>query len=291
MIAENLFDKIGFTDEMINEYEKYKNLINDKFEVLAKDTVMNNLNMLESCQKARAIMPAIHEYTIDLMFILECTGYLLIKYRQNNIPDDMFYNAMLDIYCKSLECIAVKKVFGIFVADWFGGFFKLSRLAFGRLQYEIATHNRDDMVVGSRKIQRGDLVLRCHISSLGPLLHNDCIDSYKMAYKYFKNQLKDDVLVVRCDSWLLMPDYMDLFKTASPNIYAFAKDYKIFEVDYTENFNIGWRIFGVDVDAKNTDNLPQNTKLQRGFIEYIKNGGRFGNGKGMLFFDGENLCD
>ena len=69
------------------------------------------------------------------------------------------------------------------------------------------------------------------------------------------------------------------------------KDYKIFEVGFTEQFNIGWRIFGVDVDGRNTENLPQNTKLQKGFVEYINKGGKFGSGKGMLFFDGENLCD
>ena len=43
MLAENLFEKIGFTDEMSKEYEKYKNLINDKFEVMAEETVLNYL--------------------------------------------------------------------------------------------------------------------------------------------------------------------------------------------------------------------------------------------------------
>lgn len=291
MIAENLFDKIGFTDVMIKEYEKHKNLIDDKFEVLAKETVFNNISMLESCLKARSIVPSVSKYTIDLMFILECTGYLLIKYRENNIPDDMFYNSMLDIYCKTQECIKVKNVFGIFVAEWFDGFFKLKRFAFGRLQYDITRHNKEDLVIGNRIIQNGDLVLWCHISSLGPLLHEQCIESYKMAYGYFRNELKDGILIIQCDSWFLMPDYMDILKGSSPNIYKFAKDYKIFGVNYSDEFKIGWRIFGVDVDGRNTENLPQNTRLQRGFIDHINSGGKFGSGKGVLFFDGFNISE
>ena len=73
--------------------------------------------------------------------------------------------------------------------------------------------------------------------------------------------------------------------------YFNSKDYTIFEVGYTEQFNIGWRIFGVDVNGKNTEILPQNTKLQKGFIDHINNGGKFGSGKGMLFFDGLSICD
>ena len=291
MLAENLFEKIGFSDEMLKEYEKYKNLINDKFEVLAEETVTNNINMLDSCKKAREIEPQICEYTVDLMFIIECTGYLLLKYRENNIPDDMFYDAMRDIYSKMQECIKFKKVFGIFVADWFDRFFKLKRFTFGRLQYDITTHKKDAIKIGDRRIEEGDLVLYCHIPSMGPLLHEQCIDSYKKAYEYFKGNLRDSILTVRCDSWLLLPDYMDMFKECSPNIYKFAKDYEILGVDYSENFNIGWRIFNVDVDGRNTENLPQNTKLQKGFIEHINSGGKFGKGKGVLFFDGLNVCE
>ena len=84
MLAENLFDKIGFTNEMVDEYKKYKSIIKDKFEVLAAETVINDISMLESCKKAREMVPEMCEYTVDLMFIIECTGYLLEKYRKNS---------------------------------------------------------------------------------------------------------------------------------------------------------------------------------------------------------------
>lgn len=289
MLAENLFERIGFTDEEICEYKKYKSLIKDKFEALAEETVINNINMLDSCKKAREFLPEICDYTVDLMFILECTGYLLQKYRENNIPDEMFYDCMIDIACKMRECDKFKNVFGIFVPEWFVGYFKLKRFAFGRLQYDITIHKKDAIKIGDRRVEYGDLVLYCHIPSTGPLLHEQCMESYKKAYEYFKDKLKDGILAVCCDSWLLMPDYMDMFKECSPNIYRFAKDYEIIGVNYSENFNIGWRIFNVDVNENNIKKLPQSTKLQKGFAKHINKGGKFGSGKGILFFDGVNI--
>lgn len=289
MLAENLFEKIGYTDQEICEYKKYKSLINDDFEVLAQETVTKDISILNSCEKARKIIPHICGYTADLMFILECTGYLLQKYRENNIPEDMFYNSMQDIRYKTEECIKAKNVFGTFVAGWYDGFFKLNKFAFGRLQYNITKHEGDTIKIGNRMIENGDLVLYCHIPSAGPLSHEQCIDSYKKAHEYFKDELKDGILVVRCSSWLLLPDCMDMFKVCSPNIYRFAKDFKILNVNYTEKFENGWRIFNVDVNGQNTDDLPRNTRLQRGFIEYINKGGKFGGGDGVLFFDGKNI--
>ncbi len=289
MLAENLFKKIGYTDEEIREYKKYKSLINDDFEVLARETVLNNASVRDTCKKAREITPQICEYTADLMLILECTGYLLQKYRENNIPDDMFYNSMMDIYCKTKECVKAKNVFGTFVAGWYDAFFKLNRFAFGRLQFDITRHDGQPIKIGNRMIENGDFVLYCHIPSMGPLLHEQCIESYKKAYEYFKDKLKDDILVVRCNSWLLMPDYMDMFKNCTPNIYRFAMDYNIIDVNYSEQLDIAWRIFNVDLNEQNTENLPQNTKLQKGFVEHINKGGKFGVGNGILFFDGANV--
>ena len=273
MLAENLFYKIGFNEEEIREYEKYKNIIKDSFEVLARETVTDNITVAGSCEKARKIATQLNEYTADLMFLLECTGYLLQKYRDS----------------KMRECIKVKKVFGTFVAGWYDGFFKFKRFSFGRLQFDITRHEGDTIRIADRVIEKGDLVLYCHIPSAGPLVHEQCIESYKKAYEYFKNELKDGVLVVRCCSWLLMPNYMEMFKKCSPNIYNFAKDFNILKVNICDDFESGWRIFGVEVDLKNIKNLPKDTKLQRGFVEYINNGGKIGGGDGILFFDGENV--
>ena len=294
MLAENLLEKIGYTDVMIEEYSKYKNIFGENLEALAKLTVENDVHLTESCLVARKFAPDLNEYTVDLMFILECTGYLLEKYRKNNIPDAMFYDAMIDIRCKTEECMKLKGVFGTFVTAWFNAFFVLKRLVFGRLQYDITDFVDDEVteneiIIDGFSVKRGDFVLKCHIPSSGPLNYELCLDSYKKAYSYFKDKIKDNVLVVHCASYFLFPDYKEIFKECSPNIYNFIKDYRVFTVNYADEFKAAWRIFNEDVDGHNTVGLPQNTRLQKGFVKYIDNGGRYGNGHGILLFDGKKI--
>ena len=285
MVAVNLFEKIGYTEEMISEYQKYASIIDGRFETLAKETVLSGNYWFDACKKAREIVPQINEYTSDLMFMLECTGYLLQKYKENNLSDQMFYDAMQDISCKTRECLKFKNVFGTFVAEWQSDFFNLKRFAFGRLQFDVSTNWDEAFKVGDHIIENRELVLCCHIPSMGPLLHEQCLESYKMAYNHFKNELNGGILVVRCDSWLLMPDYMEIFKNSSPNIFRFAQDFEIITVSYSETFGAAWRVFNAEATDDNIDLLPQNTKLQKGFVEHIKNG----SGIGILLFDGCNV--
>lgn len=289
MVAFNLFEKIGYTDEMISEYKKYASIINGRFEKLAEETVLNDMLFYDSCKKARGIVPEINEYTSDLMFILECTGYLHQKYKDNNLSEQMFYDAMQDIACKTRECLKFKGIFGTFVAEWYSDFFNLKRVAFGRLQFDISENSDEAFKVGEYLIENKDFLLCCHIPSMGPLLHEECINSYKSAYSYFKKYLKNGILAVRCNSWLLMPEYMEIFKNCSPNIYKFSEDYNIIDVWYSEDFGSAWRIFNAEVTKENVDLLTLETRLQRGFAEYIKNDGKFGSGVGVLLFDGSKV--
>lgn len=287
MIAERLFEKIGFDEEMISGYEKYHKIFGSRLDKLAEFSVKGDISFYDAYKIARDFEPDIHEYTTDLMFVLECTGYLLEKYRQNGIPDEMFYTAMIDIRCKLGECMRFKKIFGQFAIGWYGGFINLTRFAFGRLQYDIERHKGEPLKIGDRIIEEGDLVLNCHIPSSGPMPYEACIQSYKMAYEYFKNELKDGVLVIRCQSYLIFPDYKEVYEQGSTNIYNFMRDFEIYKVEYTDEFKTSWRVFNVLVEGHKTDNLPNNTRLQRSFIKYIEQGGRYGDGFGVILFDGE----
>ena len=201
----------------------------------------------------------------------------------------MFYDAMIDIRCKTAECLKFKNVFGTFVTEWFNDFFNLKRLAFGRLQYDVTNHDGDTIKIGDFSVEEGDLVLRCHIPSSGPLTPELCLDSYKKAHKYFNDRLKNRVLIIRCGSYLLLPEYKDIFKECSPNIYKFIDNFKLFDVGYSDKFNDSWRIFNVNYDGIEPEKLQCKTKLQKGFKQHICNGGAFGSASGILLFDGEYI--
>lgn len=289
MLANDLFPRIGYTDAMISEYHKCKTILGDRFEPLARDLMSGALPFTEAGEAIHRLAPDLPPETADLMFLLECTGYLLEGYRSAGLPDEMFYNAMMDIRCKTAECMAVRGVFGTFVIHWYPGFFAMTRFAFGRLQFDVTHHSKEPRTLCGHTIAPGDLVLQCHIPSLGPLPHEACLDSYRRAYAFFREELKDGLLVIRCGSWMLMPDYQPMLRECAPNIYRFAQDFALFKRNEAEEFRDGWRIFNKEVVGRDVSGLPDDTRLRRGFLRHIATGGAFGSGDGYLLFDGKNI--
>ena len=206
MIAENLLDKIGFCAGLKKEYYKYEKLLAAKLEPYVKAYMSGETSISNALLKIHNMKDEnISSYTLDLMFILGCTGFLLEKYREKGIPEDIFTDTMKDIKYKTAECIKVKGIFGTFVADWYDGFFKLGRIALGRLQYDIGLKLEKKIDTCGYTISTEDFVLGCHIPSSGPLKHELCFDSYLLAYDYFKDRIKDGILPNVCGSYRMYP--------------------------------------------------------------------------------------
>ena len=108
-----------------------------------------------------------------------------------------------------------------------------------------------------------------------------------MAYALFPKRVKNGILPVFCGSWLLYPDYAEVFG-ANSNIIKFAKDFHIFFVQIQETFRDGWRVFNT-LCYDNPDLLIQSTSMQKNFVRYIKENRPFGSGTGILLFDGEKV--
>ena len=292
MLTQGLLERIGFSDEQIQEYNKYDSLYGDEVEKFAVMFMVEKADFKETLSKLHERFENIvHSYTIDLIFVLHCTEFLRLEYKNNNIDEELFYNAMNDITYKLRECISVQKVFGHSnVANWYFGFFVLRRFALGRLQYDILEFPEDDITVLGKEIKKGSFVLGCHIPSSGRLTQELCLESYKKAYEFFKDRLDEDgILVIRCASWLLYEPYLDVFGAES-NTGLFMRNFSIYSNLVRESFQNGWRLFGVDCPADvDPDTLPSDTTMRRSFIDYMKKGGIHGVGIGVILFDGEKI--
>ena len=55
----------------------------------------------------------------------------------------------------------------------------------------------------------------------------------------------------------------------------------------TYDFGDQWRIFGVKNDRKPVDELPQNTSMQRAYVEWFKKGKKPGHAYGIIVYDSE----
>ena len=68
------------------------------------------------------------------------------------------------------------------------------------------------------------------------------------------------------------------------------EDWDIIRRRPEEEFGDDWRVFGAAADKKEpVENYPEDTRMRRAFKKYMLEGGEFGEGVGILVFDGEKL--
>ncbi len=285
MLVPNLLCEIGFTKEEQETYCYYKNMIGKTVDEPARKYMLGITSFEETVESLNC--ECINQYTLHLLFLLECTSYLLDNYTLNGIDRNIFVDSMKDIKYKLDECKKVKNVFGTFVVNWYKGFFEMTRFALGRLQYDVTVHVGDSFELDGFAVKEGDFELNCHIPSAGPFTGKKVTDSLKRAYNFFNDRLKDGILPVRCNSWLLFPPYSKVFGEKS-NTLDFVRNFKIYSVTEKDEFGDAWRVFNADYDG-DVAKLPSETTMQRSFINYIANGGTFGTAKGIILFDGEDV--
>ena len=224
-------------------------------------------------------------YMADLLFWLHCLPDVRQRYQEMGIPDKIFWETMSDIACKIQECRMRYGVCGV-ASNWYMLHFDWKIVAFGRLQYQIRDFIEESYVWGDYRLQKGDPVYAIHIPSSGKLLPELCMDSLQQAYEFLKGQLEGNILPVVCNSWLLYPPYVQNVFPEGSNMKAFAQMFDVIRQIPSEAFGDGWRIFGPAYQGK-PEGLPENNSLRRNMVRYIKNGGGFGYGLGVLLYDGE----
>ena len=227
-----------------------------------------------------ADITGVNEYTAQLLVYQCITRRLLELYTERNISKDIYDKTVLDLRYKLEECKLVYGIQGSFVADWFAGFYRLTRFAIGRLQFEVidfgANYEKNGFV-----LTPDTKVLNVHIPrSLEPLTPEACSESYAMAKEFFADKVGNPCPIV-CSSWLLYPMHEQILPKHT-NTYKFFKSFDIFSSKTDRGRSDLWRIF--DTMEKRIDKLPADTSLRRAYIEHLKNGGKTGSGRGVLFF-------
>lgn len=229
-----------------------------------------------------------HKYTVNFVLLINCTKSLLAKYKKENISEDIYWNTLLDLKSKLLECKENYDIWGTFVEHWFQGFFKMNRFALGRLQFENADFCCDMYENHGVKILDSEYVVGMHIPShQGPLTYEARLDSYRKAYHFFKDKFKDKRYgLFCCHSWLLYPDNQNILPEKS-NISDFLRDFEPLEITWSYDFGDQWRVFGVKNNRKPIDELPQDTSMQRAYVEWFKKGKKPGTAYGIVIYDSE----
>lgn len=223
-------------------------------------------------------------YTVWGLFLALAAENAYKAYQEEGIPEKVFFDTFSDLRCKTIECKENKGVWGTFVAFWYPIFYRLDIFKLGRLEYELISYRGPETVLGGHTVRPGDKVLNIHIPSSGEAFHRAArLESYRLAYEFFKDRLGGGPLAFVCHSWLLYPEYRNVLPAGS-NIVSFMDDFAILEAE-DGAFDDAWRVFGPEADRAPAD-LPERTSMQRAFKKHLLAGGKTGCAQGIFLFDG-----
>lgn len=278
--AQEVFLSLCGQIEMGTHYrEKFKELAY-RYMRGETDTVYEEVDVLAETME-------IHSYTLSMLLLLWCGEELLVRYKEEEIPDEIYWDTVYDLKFKLMECYQVYGIWGTFVRSWYPGFYQMTRFALGRLQYEYSDFKLEEYEAGGNIVKKGDRVINMHIPSSGSFSWEKRLDSYKRAFEFYKDDFGGKPIPMVCDSWLLYPEHRD-FLPEHLNIRSFMDDFTYIEGVAEDKFENAWRVFGKD-SSKAPNELPQETSLQKAYAKHLLAGGKTGSGYGVFFFDGEKI--
>ena len=248
----------------------------------ATEILLDGKSPKENCEQLSEDS-GVHDYTVFELVLIKALPALEHSYKMLGRDMVLFDGVLADIRAKTIECINVYDVVGTNCYDWYIGFYDCTRLCLGRLQFEKRPFRYD-----YKDYKQGDTAINTHIPSIGPLVNEDVMNSFKMAYKYFGDTVKDGVLPIVCSSWLLHDKTSLCFKKGG----GLEMFYNMFDVIYNEDHDTNrnfWRIF--DCEYKDFDKAPADTSLRRNILDMIKSGQNMGAGYGVILFDGEKIVN
>lgn len=162
---------------------------------------------------------------------------------------------------------------GMVEAPWYVRLYHALVFRLGRLEFEIAETDRNFTWSGG-DVAKGAKVIGVHIPEGGPLLAEDCDESFRRADAFFS----PDYEMYTCDSWLTSPALLDLLEPDS-NIRAFQNRFEI--VDVTYPFPLAeHRVWGIVQQDKSL--YSEDTSLRRNLKRYLLDGGHIGMGLGVM---------
>lgn len=221
--------------------------------------------------------------TASLLLFICLVPQLYRYYEQQALPAALCKDSLMDLKWKLHECRRVRGIWGSFVSGWFSGFFDLTRFTLGRLQFELRPFPEGYALAGRTPPSGLRQAVNMHIPSSGPLLHEECRHSYRLAQEFFKDAFPGAETPFICNSWLLFPEHRE-FLPAHSHILEFMDDFDIYSSHSDPQGNDLWRIFGLP-DCSDTARLPEKTSLQRAYKQWLLSGREPGTGNGLFFLN------
>ncbi len=212
-----------------------------------------------------------------VLVYMTAAGYTHEIYKEKGLPDEVFYDTFNCLPEKMETCRKFTGKWGYPSILWPLYHVHLTRFRIGRLTYDMQTVPDDLISRDYLPFQKGDQVLKIHISDNESLA--GCAESMRSARAFFTRyypEYKNAVMLTR--TWLLDPRLTALLSPDS-NIIKFQQLFHIY--DYINNEQeVLRRIFGEY--KENLDAYTPTSSLARAVLPYLKAGNRLGSGLGYV---------
>ena len=276
------------TRDIVTLEQKVSAALGDKLLLLAKETLKDGITneefqqLLNEAQSYGAQIDE-HAFRMQMIFAYYCFALLEEKYEQAGIPKELYNETVQDFKWRVYECREVYHFNGIFVAWWYWIFCNLSLHKLGTMEFEktVADFDYDGKGVSVRK---GDPVVAIHIPPKFKMSRQTVTEALKESYRHYGFSGK---VAYQCDSWLLYPDFEEIFVKGG-NVAEFRTFFEVIRATDHPTFEDCWRVFKVG-EITDLDMLPTETRLQRNMLQHLRSSGKTGDGFGILVFDGEKI--
>lgn len=237
---------------------------------------------------ASAAAVGIHPYTVDALFVA-AAFYSMRKDYTARFGEEVFLDTARDLVWKLRECRNIYDTVGTRAASWYDLLLRRKIFALGRLQFHTVPFHLPEVTLSTGRLTNGQKVIKTHIPSSGKLTREACLDSYRRAYRFFKNEFDSDRIPFVCYTWMLAPRIAAGYATGS-NLAGFYSDFEVFDVKDDPNEGDFWRIFGFPYrEGLNPADLPRDTTLRAHVADIYAAGGGMQFGYGAFYHDGEGI--
>ena len=198
------------------------------------------------------------------------------KYQKAVISDEIYFETMKDIavWCENNNNKGLKNL------PWIKNHLNFELFKLGRLQFQFYKCNNKLLDYSLFPFDYGGKVIYVHIPQGEKLVYAECVNSLKNAKCFFGEYFPNyDFDYFFCESWLLYGENWQ-FMNSSSNILQFST---LFDLVYSfdDDRQAIERIFGKRQLIKSK--YQENTALQRSAKRFMQNGGKLGEGIGILF--------
>lgn len=236
----------------------------DEFETLLDGATLNENITLKDIESSVENCP------YNLLYTLYLLEGVKEKYDEKGIPEEIFLDTMHDIVRWSEVWFEINGKLGLDLMGWICDHLSLKLFKLGRLQFDFGKFEKDYPL---HNIKQGENFIGVHIPAEGPMLPEDCDESFEKAKSFFEKFYPEYTFsYFTCFSWLL-DETLDKYNKPNSNIEKFRKRFTL--IDGHETYVLLKYVLRHDAEPNNIQKFTPQSSFSKNIKQAVIDGEKF----------------